>query len=566
MKNKLLLFMNKKSAIVFIVFFTFILFALAGLGWHFYKEEIDLFYTASQAKSLKDLLAFFLSGNVSGNAHPTNYVPVPLTFLTSFYRPLLFVFAFIQYSLLGMQPYAHYLFSIALHCVNIPLMFYLLRSFVSPTTAVICSALFAIHPSFATWLGSANMQQYTISTTCIIILVLFFKKYLEGRCRRERPALITSLMFFAVTLFIRETIIVAPVIFIWLSIMHIIPWKKAFNLAALFTLATIPYITAKLIAFPLAITTNQPTSFTNLAAKTTALFLQLQLFLYDFLGISWFPHGYPKLKLWFVAVLLFGLVILFFKNTRKANIIAALGCMALLLWPAILVGYFVPSRFFYEATPCYIIALAFLLEYTAPLLQKHFRAIIEGLVVCSLFYTAIIIRERTIKPTQFYQAIMKLKDNQTELQGNPLCFFGLTSALNWTGIAQQLWLYGVNNHKPIFTFPNLMLHTTIKNPASFVVITAGKTYFRVTSQDAEKVWFTYKPNVKNDDDQFATVTETTKQEKKLLDIVIKPKSRYFYPHTTFIAWNYTSSEFCVLRPAISIEGAVEDSLSVSPAV
>jgi hypothetical protein len=358
---------------------------------------------------------------------------------------MLFVFAFIQYSLLGMQPYVHYLISIGLHCINIHLTHYLLTSFVNAATALTCTIIFAIHPSYATWLGNANMQQYTISTTCVILVALLLKKYLD--CHHKK-FLIRAILLFGFTLFIRETIIIAPAIIAWLSLMRIINWRKACLLIGAFTVATLPYLTAKLSIFPLTLTNKQPTSFTNFSAKASLWIVQARTFLYDLLGISWF-QGHLKIKAFMIIVLLLGILLMFLKNTRKRHIIAALGCMTLLLWPGIMIGYFIPSRFFYEATPAYLIAVALLIEHNSPPLQKIIRLILSVLIIGSIGYTVITVHDRTKEPTRFFHAIMNLKNNSV-IQNNPLCFFNLTNDLCWTGLAQQLWLYKINNGQPLF--------------------------------------------------------------------------------------------------------------------
>lgn len=494
MKTNVLLFTNNKLIIIGITLCTLLLFIIAGYGWHFYKEEIDLFYATSKINSLRGLLGCFSSGNVSGSAHPSNYTQPQLTFLTSFYRPLLFVIAFIQHSLLGMQPYAHYIVSICLHCFNIPLMYYLLSHFVNNVTAIVCTCLFALHPSFAPWLGNANMQQYTISATCIILVTLLLKKYLISS---RKKFLISALLLFIFTLFIRETIIVAPAIIILLGLFKIIPTRKMFILTGLFTLATLPYLLAKMTLFPLLTTNAQATSFTNISAKTSLWFSQARTFLYDFLSISWL-QGCPKIKALVVLMLLIVFFVLFFNNTKKHFFIVALGCMVLLLWPGMMVGYFIPSRFFYETTPAYIIAIALLIEYNAPRLRNFAYITVGLLVIGSSYYTAITLHERTKEPTIFYHAIMKLKNNPT-LQNNPLCFFNLTNKLCWTGLAQQLWLYKINNGKPIFVlteteepfsnFPRNTIFITWDNAKNefYVLPTATSNVTAVLTSQNERV-------------------------------------------------------------------------------
>jgi hypothetical protein len=453
MKNNNLSFNNNDKIIIAIIgVFTFCFFAIAGYGWHFYKEEIDLLYSASKIKTLKELWGCFLSGNVSGNAHPSNYNPPPLTFFTAFYRPMLFLFAFIQYSIMGIQSYGYYLCSIGFHCINIPLIFYFLRHFVSLATAILCALLFAFHPSFAAWIGNANMQQYSISTTCIIVVTLLIKRYFTEHTIKF---LVYALFLFSLTLFIRETIIIAPVILLWLWLLFqnksnrssII---KTACISMLFFLASIPYLIAKAFIFPISLNAHQPTSFTNFAAKASLFLLQIKLFIYDFLSVSWFPDGYPIVKVCLLGMLFLGFILLLAGNSRTRYIIAAFGCMALLLWPAILIGYFVPSRFFYEATPAYLFGWAYLIEYVSPMAQKIGRTFIIALIICNICYAAITIHRRTIEPAAFYHNIMKLKNFHDVIYNRKLCFFGLSDTFCWTGLAQQLWFYKINNGHQIF--------------------------------------------------------------------------------------------------------------------
>lgn len=543
--------MKIKTITFFLIFFCilcFLFFAYFGYHWHFYKEEIDLFIDASNIKNLTDGFHVFLTGNTSGNAHPSNYQSETLTFLNSFYRPLLFIITYIQFKFFGMQAYPYYLTAISIHLLNAFILSIILRKYFSQFLSFLLMFLFIFHPAFATWIGNANMQQYLISTTSILFIFILLKKYFAVK---KVYLLASANLLYLCTLFLRETIIAIPGVLTLLFFIYIIT-KQAINRSRIFlaitsfTLSSCIYIFIKQCVFPFQ--ASGQSSFTNLSAPWNLYWLQINLLLQDILSLSWFPYGNPYIKIIIIITLLTYLLIRFLKSSYKKEIVFFIGTFVLFLWPAILIGYFIPSRYFYEAAPCYIFILGYLFKDIQN--KKIFLISIFGIFTSiNVIYTFKTIKTRQIEPIIFYQALQKLPLHSPLIHNNPLCFFSLTESLSWTGLAQQLWLYKISYYQPIYLFQQLELHPHKNSfPEQYISIKREHHSFIFSSQDKTKAWFFINTEFKTIDDLYGSIVVNKQENGKLLQVTVTPQEKYFHENTIFITWNYTNNEFFVLQP------------------
>lgn len=446
MNTKNVTYLSRWWALFFLPVITFIFFVVAGYGWEFYKKEIDLFCAADKVQSWRDILTFFLDGNASGNAHPSNYVAPPLTVFSSFYRPLLFVSAYVQYIFLGMRPYLHYVISIVFHCCTIPVMYIWLTRWVSSAIAAAACTLLALHPAWALWIGSPNMQQYTVNTLLIVLIALSAHNFVF---KKRWYDLLAVAGVSIVSIFYRETMVVAPFFVVMLAMGLSAHRRALVVLAAVLSLISAGYVACKLFLYPLSAPGAVSSSFTNMHHSIVSFVGQVKLFISDFCALSWFPQGYPLLK-GFVLVAMLGATFLLWRRSfyKRQLGYAALG-MFFLLWPAFLIGYFSPSRYFYEASPAYFLFVGLLFKGQGRRVVRWGSIVFFMCMSGSLVYTWHTIHERKKAPALFAAALAPLRNNEV-IKHNALCFVGFPPHLCSTGIAQQMWLYRMNDYHPIY--------------------------------------------------------------------------------------------------------------------
>lgn len=142
--------------------------------------------------------------------HEINNVPLFFTDTRSFsgdrefviYRPLAALSLSLDHWLWALEPWGYHVTNIALHAINVLLVYWLVLSLSAlPLAALLAAAIFAIHPvqcETVSWIASRS------NLLCTMFLLLAFLAYL----RNTRQYYLWSLLFFTLSLLAKETAII----------------------------------------------------------------------------------------------------------------------------------------------------------------------------------------------------------------------------------------------------------------------------------------------------------------------------------------------------------------------
>lgn len=140
------------------------------------------------------------------------------------YRPLLSISFMADFSLWGLKPWGYHLTNTLLHVLNSFLVYFLMRNFVSPTTALTGTLLFAIHP--------IHTEAVTyISGRGELLMSFFLLGGVVAFLKSERPRslimYLASLPLFFCALLAKEVAVVFPLFLLVADItVYSSPWKS----------------------------------------------------------------------------------------------------------------------------------------------------------------------------------------------------------------------------------------------------------------------------------------------------------------------------------------------------
>jgi len=142
-----------------------------------------------------------------------------------YYRPLFADIMQLNYKLTGDTPAAYHLVNMALHAVNVCLVYRLLQRLAVPqVTAFLLALIFAVHPVIAqavTWIPGRND---TLLAVFVLSFLLQTLQYAEGRDIRH---LLLATLFLLLAFFTKETaVFAAPAAFVLLLVVQQRSWRS----------------------------------------------------------------------------------------------------------------------------------------------------------------------------------------------------------------------------------------------------------------------------------------------------------------------------------------------------
>jgi hypothetical protein len=530
-----------------------IIFCILGLPftkWGFLHDDFGVIWHVFNTK-FHQIWFFFIEKSASCFVQPSNFTDFEQTFLSIFYRPLYNIFYFIQKFFFGLQPYGYFLTTIFFHAINSTLVFYAYSQFFEFQYAFWGALYFGFHLSLWDWMGWIAGQQQVINLTCMLLVVLFSFQFLHTK---KVASMVVACFFYITSLFLRETIIVMPFWFPIAAWFHAYfqstnwLWKRVFALCSVFFSLNFFYIALRLWLYPLKVVGSgvkislSPFDFMkNLQNR----FFDAVTMTVDVLNLSWLAGGHRHLKGFLIMLVVVLLCWLLYKNSQRKIILFLVFSIIPFLWPAILRYY--SSRYLYKVLP-FIIAIVILLitcyQTTKPQkFQKISRLILWGILCINGWLLFNHFKERENALNKINQAFKTLAISLPH-QHQPLCFVGLPYETFPSGVAQAMWLHGINPSTPIYYDTSTFLWFKKRPVIDPLKITIKDNVITLMVLDETNSWF-------NPFNQFGRMGECIKYNidptsgmPRLLVQTLDKK--YVTQNLLFITWDYKNWRFKIL--------------------
>jgi hypothetical protein len=502
--------LSKKMLWCFGLFATICLvYCLLIKTWFFEGEDYFALYRMSLVHSWSDFLDLFIHGNVAWTWGTTTgkLPPCPsVDILSVCYRPLLLFWYFIEYHCFGLNAYAYFVTSIALHASIATLLFYYLSSMGNIILALLCSLFFAFHPTLDFWLGKVDFQQHHIALFLIFLSLACLKKYIDSDKKTYR---ILAMLCFFLALATREIWVVFP--FIAWGLLSIFPSmffqkqppyaeriKIIMQLIGLIGL----YCLFRTLAYPPHLSTPLLTSGINpqplLITVKNWLFTFAEGAYYTFL-LWWYPWSayyffqaynlltvFRLLKLLLVGITAYLVIV----NPHKKTVLYLTFFIALLYWPLLFRSN---HRFFYESLPFISIVLFLLLQ---PLFRHKIKALLIGtaltiLIVINGIHVTKNVQKACLFKKITHDAILSLKQAMPVKPhiSCALFFKGVSSKLVPEGFTHAVLLRGILNAPTLYFVQQVNMHADDAALNDNLLITHQPRGLRLQTRNPAKLWF-----------------------------------------------------------------------------
>ncbi len=519
---------------------TFTLLGLLHHSWGFLHDDFGVVWH-SQIKTWQDLFALFTENSTLYVVQASNHQPPPPDFFYVYYRPLSYVFNSLQMFFFGFSPLGYFLVKIALHALNATILFYLFSFFANHLSLSFIGALaFALHP-INKEIGWIAAQIHTINLTFTLLCILFLKWFID---QKNTFFFITSLLCFIISLFCIETSLLLPIIIIpgiYLYKNEKLLWLKT---GSLFGLASLGYL-----IFRASIYTTRSVTIAqfyleriNPITFLSNRFYDILNLLYDMTYIQELLPGHKIVKL--IGLLLFvaTTIALFISSTKKKHLFISLFCFIIMLWPALIRYY--TTRYLYPALPFFI--LFFLIAFNSSKLSppktiKNLLVLLISLVITLGSIQVILSMNALQHELKIPQQALAELANHKEIYHKNLCFIGLPCRWFRTGIAQAVWMQGINHDRPIFY--DQATTVCYEDPHFNLDITHQARNIRLSLINANDAHFWLTENY--DIGTCKSFGEKTKNNNYTnLMYTVKKEWEHYSPF--FITWDYQKNVFKII--------------------
>ncbi|MFA6534926.1 MAG: hypothetical protein WCS92_01580 [Candidatus Babeliales bacterium] len=579
---------SRKIISLFILGVVFLVFVLMNPQWYFDGEDYVQLFRCYKVKSIKDFLDFFIHGSL--DTYRSLLHPFEIwrqTFFSVYYRPMCLVLYFFEYSLFGLNAYMHFMFLMFFHSLNTSILCYFIIPFTGNFFAILFSLFYAFHPSFC-FIGKWDCQQHIFTTFFAILAAVFLIKKIRNIHSKTMLPL-ASYLFFFLSLGVRETFIVFPLMAIF--IMNLYERSQYYKFQRIldqlkivigFGLTILVYFFMRQISYSIVFSSVGLGNYfsVNILSMNTihVLYLYLLSCFHPLYSVYYIFDQHKFLWLYrFIKIFTLSIpFILFFTSTKKKLILLLAFFTALLFWPIFICGYGGQNdRTFYEASISFILMFIALFKFTwlrKYHLAKYCGAVVLAFMIAYNLFFLNMQRQRAFKHLQstFYP-ILELKTSVGKaLQDTPFFIFSLPFTMyHWMSLPQAIELYGISRVAiDCYCDSRIRIHSFMPIKDNLIIRT-GANSFRFITTDKDKLWFSYdKPfcNIVFDDqhnyDDFPYGRHNIYihsednsiivpfQSNKIYDIsVIFKDAEYFHHDAKFLTWDYESSKFVVLNSA-----------------
>ena len=517
--------------------------------WGFKTDDFGNIYH-SIIKSYKNLFKYFYEGNMESIVtYPSNSSIPPYSFFSGLYRPMSFIYFYIQYLLFGIKPYGYFLTTIIFHALNTIILFNLFTNITKIYISFLAASYFAFHPSLWNWIGWISAQTYFIELFVLLLSIIFLKKYLDTN---KIIFYLFSCFLLLINLFLKEATILFPIwsvfaIFTYNNLQKKKTFLKNLNYSLLLSLGywliSFFYLIIRALVFPITSYTgtfNCKPNLSSFIARIKNRLFDFVSYISEMFGLNGLPSNHQIIKGSILSFLIFIIIFLFIKNKRKTYIIFSIFSILIFSWPAILIQY--QPRYIYMSIPFFILTILLLFKFYDGKFRfsKHIWLIfINFLIIYNAIFLITKLKHREKMLNKITTSFQKLSQNKIIRENikskKPICFLGLPN--HWFGMsdAQAMWMLTKNSSYPVYIYgPNINLihfysyHEIPILEKNYLKISYIKNGFNFESLNSNKLWFLKKSQEKTD------------------KIKILIEEKYLKEKPLFITWDYKNADFIIL--------------------
>jgi hypothetical protein len=320
-----------------------------SIGFH--SDDYGFIYNG-RYNSIHDVKRIFNNGDMIENAGSLYNERAPTnkpSFLETLYRPLVLLVMGTEYKFFGLNTYHYHLLHTALHTIITLALFTIIALLVHPLAGIPIALFFGLHSSLKDYFFWQCYIQNSLEACLTLLIIVFF---IWWRRSKKLLPLATCLGLFFISLLLRETIIVLPL----LAGLWVIAEKKAhrfqeaLNTCLLFVIPTACYLFLRIWAHPFSSSINK-LGIKHFQVSSPMIeiirgkFFDLLTCFFDILGLKWLPSGSMPIKITAVAILCWFIVFTWRKNPHKNLVFLAALAIILTSWPSILLVHC--SRYIY---------------------------------------------------------------------------------------------------------------------------------------------------------------------------------------------------------------------------
>jgi hypothetical protein len=448
--NLTISFYKHKRLILSVIIFVLV-FSILGIPftrWSFYFDDYGNLFR-SQVKSLRDFFDFFINGDTEVICGTQSFVSSN-SFISAYYRPMLFVYTFIQRCFFDLNGYYYHLFMVGIHALISVILFNIFLNFSSFLLAFLFALYFAFHPILFNWLGWLGGLQYHMQLLLGLGSIFLLKKYLDTK---KLFFYFLSCFLFLVSVFSGEPPIVMP-FWIILAVYFYEKYKSKYNIYFFKNLGRYVFISfgywvvscfylgIKLYLYPLGGDGSKYRWNLGLFTFLKVRFFEFVTYIADLFNLTLMPKNHQLLKGCLIVLVGFFLFWLIIKNRKKSFLLFFVFSIGLFSWPSLLIKHC--HRYVYFILPFFILFILFGIKFfqgPQKKIIKHFLVFILYLLLPIngyLLFSNLRQRESFLsKSDNAYKQLFK----ENNFKSKHLCFFNLPIELFREGFEQAIWVY-----------------------------------------------------------------------------------------------------------------------------
>jgi hypothetical protein len=537
---------NKKVFLASLVLFsiTFILLGLIHNSWCFIHDDFGVIWHC-KINSVYDFFKFFYENSIQTFVQPSNYNLSPQDFFSVYYRPMSHIFYALENFFFNFSPYPYFLVRIFFHSINTCLLYYFFYLIIPNQIVVFLAALaFAFHPTLATapCIGVITAQDHTINLTFLLLSLLFLKKHLD---EKKIYTLLLALFLFTGSLFCIEIALFFPIIVGLGTCFYIQKKYVSAKMGLTYALISLSYLILRLTLYPSYNLQAGIGSFLHHISPLSGLqnrFFDVINLCCSLAYIPWLGEGYTFIKAPILILFACSVFLLFVFSKNKKFLLFLMFSFIIMLWPAYFRNY--SERYLYSALPFFLVFFIFTLNHVVPKIPLLIKKIFMGIVGIIVFTGGLFVINaiHTIsKESPIVNNALKELVSDKEIHFKKLCFIGLPAKWFAYGIAQAIWMHGINKEYPIYYDNQTSITTNEKTiKLSVIPIESG---FRLTILNTNKASFTRLSDINL---HMGKKIIHKQIKENILDISYVLDKKWIDENPYFITWDYEKNLFAIL--------------------
>ena len=560
-------FSKKYKKLLFSLFIFLFIFCLLGspyYNWGFCTDCFGVLYVASKVNSYKDFFNFFVksidAGTVS-SPFSSDFIAHQPSFLNALYRPFVFVFTFVQWYFLRLSAYLYLLVTVFLHALNAVILFNIFLLFFNYRISFWGTLFFAFHSSLFRDFGLLSRQQYVLSLTFFLLLILTLKKYYLGKSGKGYYLL--SNLFFLILIFLQEHFLFLPIwvfisIFFYESIKKdAISLKKRFikstSVSVGFFVISVFYLIVRILLFPIfgrSGTLSFNVYIYNLLQNQKERFWDFVTYVVNLLNLNYLPGGHRFLKGTLAILFIILLVYPFFRLKKIKYLLFLVFSIFMFSWAVFVFAY--QPRYIYTALPFSIFIFLFSINFYFSKIRKNGKIFIFVLFLFLFVGSLRLFTEQKNKGNFLYITTCAFKDlvNNGLTKNKTIFFIALPRRYFVHSNTQAIWLYRQDSSIPVYYDINNFTEgfcLSLKENFDLNIVPI-KNGYRMISINKNKLFFVCLDSTSS---QFGQIIVNSKNaEQNVCDISYILSDILLAQNPLFVTWDYKNHKFLILDPPL----------------